>query len=184
MTGAGLGRLPCVSSFRSCTSSRFLLAPLIARALAISCSGMSIGAGGAIAFADAFALALVLGTVATKGCSTDGGAGVWAGRAGAALAVTTGGLGATTSMPFVVLDRSAVTAAEAEAMNAFLSVFRILEAVDLTVDPWSIIRAMRVLASPPDLACATAAPSAFARSTVMACSIGDGVAGVTGSYPS
>jgi len=97
---------------------------------------MSIGVGGAIAFADAFAFALVLGTVATKGCSTDGGAGVGTGFAGAALAVTMGGFGAATSMPFVVLARSAVTAAEAEAMKAFLTpFFRILEAVNLTVDP-------------------------------------------------
>jgi hypothetical protein len=79
-----------------------------------------------------------------------------------------GGFGAAMSIPFVVEALSAVAAAAAEAMKAFLTpFFRILEAADLTVDPWSIIRPMGVLVFPPDLACALAAPSAAAISTFM-----------------
>ena len=77
-------------------------------------SGMTIGAGTtALDIARVFAL-----LVAVAGCS-DGGAGVALGWAGAALAVTMGGFGAATSMPFVVDASSAVTAALARAINAF-----------------------------------------------------------------
>ena len=68
MTGAGRGRFCCCSSRRICTSSRFLLAPLFtARVFTVSGSGRSMGAGGATALADAFALARVLEAV--TGCS-------------------------------------------------------------------------------------------------------------------
>ena len=83
---------------------------------------MSIGTGGATAFEIALAFALARVVVAVTGCS-DGGAGVALGWTGAALAVTMGGFGAATSMPFVVEALSAVTAAEAVAMNVFLSIF-------------------------------------------------------------
>ena len=76
MTGAGRGRFYYVSSFRSWTSSRFLLAPLTARVVVASGSGMTIGAGGAIA--RAAALAFARGLWAVTGCS-EGGAGVRAG---------------------------------------------------------------------------------------------------------
>ena len=106
-------------------------------------SGMSMGAGGAIA------LAFALGLVAVAGCS-DGVAGVALGWAGAAFARMTSGAGAT-SMPFVVEALSAVTAAEAVAMNAFLPmVFRTPEAAEVVLP---IIRPISVDASPPDRAC-------------------------------
>ena len=115
-------------------------------------SGMVIGAGGAggaTVSVIALAFGRARGLAAVNGCS-DGGAGVALGWAGAAFAVTMGGLGAAMSIPFVVEALSAVAAAEAEAMKAFQPpFFRILEAADLTVDPWSIIRPMRVLASIP-----------------------------------
>ena len=44
----------------------------------------------------------------------------------------------------------------------------------------SIMRSISVLASPPDRACALAAPSALERSTFTTCSIAVGGAGVTG----
>ena len=130
ITGAGRGRLPCVSSFRSWTSSRYLLAPLTASVVTVSCSGMSIGAGGAVALAAAVALALVLGAVAVKGCSMYGGASAAVGWAGAALAVTTGGTGGA-CIPFVVADLSAVAAAEAVAIMALVAMlFKTLEAAE------------------------------------------------------
>ena len=49
--------------------------------------------------------------------------------------------------------------------------FRTPEAAEV---PWSIRRPNRVLISPPDLACAAAAPSALARSTLVRCSSGLG----------
>ena len=84
-----------------------------------------MGAGGATALAIARAFALALGLAAVTGCS-DGVAGVALGGAlgcSPALTVTMGGFGAATSMPFVVEALSAVTAAEAVAMNAFLLMF-------------------------------------------------------------
>ena len=123
MIGAGRGLFCCCSSFRSWTSSRFLLATLLTARVVTVGSVMSMGTGGATALAAALALARVLGAVAVKGCSTDGGAGAALGWAGAAFALTSGGVGGATSMPFVFDALSAVTAAEAEAMKAFLPVF-------------------------------------------------------------
>ena len=101
MPGAGRGRFCCCSSFRSWTSSRFLLEPLLTARVVTSGSGMPMGAGGATALVIALALALALGLWAFTGCS-EGGAGVAVGWAGAAFARMTGGAGAATSTPFVV----------------------------------------------------------------------------------
>ena len=79
-----------------------------------------MGTGGATALADALALARVLRAVTV--CSTDGGAGVAVGWAGAAFARMTGGARAT-SMLFVVEALSALTAALPEAMNFFCQFF-------------------------------------------------------------
>ena len=51
---------------------------------------MTTGTDGATALADALAFARVLGAVAVKGCSVEGGAGAALGWAGAGLALTTG----------------------------------------------------------------------------------------------
>ena len=123
MTGAGRGLFCCCSSFRSWTSSRFLLEPLLkASVVTVSGSGMSMGAGGGTALVIALALALALGLVAATGCS-EGGTGVAVGWAGAAFTRMTGGAGAAISTPFVVEALSAVTAARADAMNAYFPIF-------------------------------------------------------------
>ena len=173
-TGAGRGRFGCCSSFRNCTSSLFLLAPLLTAMVVTAGSGMTIGAGGGTALVIALAFGLARCLVAVTGCS-DGGAGVGAGAAGAALAVTMGSLGAATSIPFDVEALSAVTAAEAVAINAFLLMFfKKPEAAEVVLP---IFRPISVLASPPDRACALAAPSAFERSTIAACSMAVGGTG-------
>ena len=98
-----------------------------------------MGTGGATALADALALARVLEAVTD--CSTDGGADVAAGWAGAAWTRMTGGARAATSMPFVVEALSAVTAALADAKNAFLPNFRNTpEAANLAEVAWSMRR--------------------------------------------
>ena len=141
-------------------------------------SGMTIGAGGATVFDITRACALARGLAADTGCS-DGGTGVGAGAAGAALAVTMGGFGAEISRPFVVDALSAVTAALALVINVFLLIFlNTPEATDVATDVvLPIIRPISVLVSPPDRACALAAPSAFERSTIAACSMAVGGAG-------
>ena len=86
MTGAGWGRLPCCSSFRNWTSSRFLLAPLLTAMVVTGASGMAIGAGGAgggMTLVIALAFGRARGLVAVTSCS-DGGVGVALGWAGAA----------------------------------------------------------------------------------------------------
>ena len=100
------------------------------------------------------------------------------GWAGAGLAFTTGGAGGAIVVPFVVAALSAVAAAEAVARMALLPM--LFKAPEAVVAVWSIRRPTIVLISPPDRACAAAAPSALARSTFMRCSSGVGGLGVTG----
>ena len=152
MTGAGLGRLPCFSP-PPWTSSRFLRATLLTARVVTAGSGISIGAGGATAFATALAFARALTTraesptAATNGCCGEGDAGAAWGRTGAGLAFTTGGAGGAAAVPFDVAAWSAVAAAEAVATSALLPMlFRTPEAAKV---PWSIRRPTNVLISPP-----------------------------------
>ena len=123
------------------------------------------------------AVAVAFATVATNGCCVQRGAGAALGWAGAGLAFATGG--GAMAVPFVVTARSAEAAAEAVAKKVFLPMlFRTPEAA---VAVWSIRRPTSVLISPPDLACATAAPSTLALSTFMRCFSGVGLGMIVGA---